>query len=642
MSQPHLIPILNSTLGKQTSLACIIWATFGFSCVFFFSWTEIAFSYSSQVCSALYLLLVPRDLSLRWAFLPVYKRNSVGLCAKALTAILLHDMESWNYVSEGKGFVSDETILPTNSLMKSRNALLGWQLRTCSLPVSDQQAVENEGFGELGFLEMFGKQVAENSIGEVLSSQTSCERVGNPTMARENAFSAEDDSTSKLSSSAVDSSSRDSSFIDLKLGRLPDQVDTHSSKFPKGVPIFSSSESPTPAKRMRASGLYSQPAFCQVYGCNKDLNSSKDYHKRHKVCEVHSKTARVIVNGIEQRFCQQCSRFHLLAEFDDGKRSCRKRLAGHNERRRKPQVGIHSGRAGRFLQSYNGNRYEESSLSMTSFICQEILPNGLLHPGKYDASDWRQQIKVEDGTDYKPLSTIPVTTGNLHSKSFFPHDNRKMLPPFHDNGASTAPGSTFNQNIGQYRNDVGRTTSSPCSLLQNIPLASEEYNVFDAASTVQGLSGISDSGCALSLLSSQSQKPSSHSSGTHMTHPSIMPVPYPSYTMNRVPEKFREIASEASLIGVPNKFPSSEMNSAEENHLGPILLSDSGHAVNFEVTARMFQGQDFVNSTRQHSSQSGQTIDLLQLSSQLQRVEHQRQSMQMKQDNDTFCCLRIT
>lgn len=47
-------------------------------------------------------------------------------------------------------------------------------------------------------------------------------------------------------------------------------------------------------------------------------------------------------------------RFHLLGEFDDGKRSCRKRLAGHNQRRRKPQVGIHSGRGGRLLQSYNG------------------------------------------------------------------------------------------------------------------------------------------------------------------------------------------------------------------------------------------------------------------------------------------------
>lgn len=33
------------------------------------------------------------------------------------------------------------------------------------------------------------------------------------------------------------------------------------------------------------------------------------------------------------------SRFHRLPEFDQGKRSCRRRLAGHNERRRKPPPG---------------------------------------------------------------------------------------------------------------------------------------------------------------------------------------------------------------------------------------------------------------------------------------------------------------
>lgn len=30
-----------------------------------------------------------------------------------------------------------------------------------------------------------------------------------------------------------------------------------------------------------------------------------------------------------------CIRFHVVSEFDDSKRSCRRRLAGHNERRRK-------------------------------------------------------------------------------------------------------------------------------------------------------------------------------------------------------------------------------------------------------------------------------------------------------------------
>lgn len=36
-------------------------------------------------------------------------------------------------------------------------------------------------------------------------------------------------------------------------------------------------------------------------------------------------------------------RFHLLSEFDEGKRSCRKRLADHNRRRRKPQPIASSG-----------------------------------------------------------------------------------------------------------------------------------------------------------------------------------------------------------------------------------------------------------------------------------------------------------
>uniref|UniRef100_A0A2N9FJB1 SBP-type domain-containing protein n=1 Tax=Fagus sylvatica TaxID=28930 RepID=A0A2N9FJB1_FAGSY len=74
---------------------------------------------------------------------------------------------------------------------------------------------------------------------------------------------------------------------------------------------------------------------CQVEGCHVALINAKDYHRRHKVCEMHSKAPKVVVLGLEQRFCQQCSRFHAVSEFDESKRSCRRRLAGHNERRRK-------------------------------------------------------------------------------------------------------------------------------------------------------------------------------------------------------------------------------------------------------------------------------------------------------------------
>ncbi|KAL4587064.1 hypothetical protein LXL04_011714 [Taraxacum kok-saghyz] len=93
---------------------------------------------------------------------------------------------------------------------------------------------------------------------------------------------------------------------------------------------------------------------CLVDGCNADLGQCREYHRRHKVCELHSKTPKVTIAGREQRFCQQCSRFHSLAEFDEGKRSCRKRLDGHNRRRRKPQSDSISKTAATFLSTQQG------------------------------------------------------------------------------------------------------------------------------------------------------------------------------------------------------------------------------------------------------------------------------------------------
>ncbi|CAH9077480.1 unnamed protein product [Cuscuta epithymum] len=79
--------------------------------------------------------------------------------------------------------------------------------------------------------------------------------------------------------------------------------------------------------------------YCQVEGCKIDLSSAKDYHQKHRVCDIHSKCSKVIIAGVERRFCQQCSRFHGLSEFDEKKRSCRRRLSDHNARRRKPLSG---------------------------------------------------------------------------------------------------------------------------------------------------------------------------------------------------------------------------------------------------------------------------------------------------------------
>ncbi|KAG0461063.1 hypothetical protein HPP92_021360 [Vanilla planifolia] len=125
--------------------------------------------------------------------------------------------------------------------------------------------------------------------------------------------------------------------VDLKLGGLGDfgladkwKEHSRASALPPAAASL--------AKRPRMPGGGSQNVSCLVDGCRSDLSNCREYHRRHKVCEVHSKTPIVLVGGQEQRFCQQCSRFHLLAEFDDVKRSCRKRLDGHNRRRRKPQI----------------------------------------------------------------------------------------------------------------------------------------------------------------------------------------------------------------------------------------------------------------------------------------------------------------
>ncbi|KAI0499770.1 hypothetical protein KFK09_017978 [Dendrobium nobile] len=109
-----------------------------------------------------------------------------------------------------------------------------------------------------------------------------------------------------------------------------------------GVRTYFSSASPEEEMGMgmgmgRVCRRRARMARCQAEGCGADLTHAKHYHRRHKVCEFHSKASIVIAAGLSQRFCQQCSRFHVLSEFDQGKRSCRKRLADHNRRRRKSQ-----------------------------------------------------------------------------------------------------------------------------------------------------------------------------------------------------------------------------------------------------------------------------------------------------------------
>lgn len=123
-------------------------------------------------------------------------------------------------------------------------------------------------------------------------------------------------------------------FIGLKLGK---RTYFENSGAGSNVKSASLSVMPTPLKKTKSAGQNLHIPRCVVEGCDFDLSMAKEYHRKHKVCDIHSKSPKVIVGGHERRFCQQCSRFHNLSEFDEKKRSCRRRLSDHNARRRKPQ-----------------------------------------------------------------------------------------------------------------------------------------------------------------------------------------------------------------------------------------------------------------------------------------------------------------
>ncbi|KAI3459319.1 hypothetical protein Pfo_015982 [Paulownia fortunei] len=87
-------------------------------------------------------------------------------------------------------------------------------------------------------------------------------------------------------------------------------------------------------RTVRSSG--GGPARCQVPGCEADISELKGYHRRHRVCLRCANASAVVLDGESKRYCQQCGKFHILTDFDEGKRSCRRKLERHNRRRRKP------------------------------------------------------------------------------------------------------------------------------------------------------------------------------------------------------------------------------------------------------------------------------------------------------------------
>jgi hypothetical protein len=137
---------------------------------------------------------------------------------------------------------------------------------------------------------------AKNPADRSTSKNTELGKVNNPR-------------TGTSPSSAVAVSSGEP-VIGLKLGKRTYFEDVCGGQNVKSSPsgVSAPNQSPALVKKAKVDQHKPHNSYCQVEGCKVDLSSAKDYHRKHRVCELHAKAPKVIVAGLERRFCQQCSR----------------------------------------------------------------------------------------------------------------------------------------------------------------------------------------------------------------------------------------------------------------------------------------------------------------------------------------------
>ncbi|KAJ6430981.1 hypothetical protein OIU84_018482 [Salix udensis] len=102
-------------------------------------------------------------------------------------------------------------------------------------------------------------------------------------------------------------------------------------------------DNPTPEVE---SQQFEVPDSDRVPSCEADISELKGYHRRHRVCLGCANATAVVLDGETKRYCQQCGKFHVLSDFDEGKRSCRRKLERHNNRRRRKPADSSKGSAG--------------------------------------------------------------------------------------------------------------------------------------------------------------------------------------------------------------------------------------------------------------------------------------------------------
>nr|CAB3448844.1 unnamed protein product [Digitaria exilis] len=227
----------------------------------------------------------------------------------------------------------------------------------------------------------------------------------------------------RTSPSSVIGVSSGEPVLSLKLGKRNYFEDLCGGQSVKSSPSDMSEVTPPAALVKKAK--VPQNSYCQVEGCKIDLSSAKDYHRKHKVCEAHAKAPKVVVAGLERRFCQQCSRFHGLDLFDQKKRSCRRRLSDHNARRRKQQPETMSFGSSRLSTMFYGT--DKQARQPTSFLFGQA-PYGQMRScvsSSWDNSGGTFKFAETKAPWLKPARAVGIDGLHLSSQQVW----NNIMPP---------------------------------------------------------------------------------------------------------------------------------------------------------------------------------------------------------------------
>ncbi|XP_042053365.1 squamosa promoter-binding-like protein 12 [Salvia splendens] len=303
-------------------------------------------------------------------------------------------------------------------------------------------------------------------------------------------------------------------LIGLKLGKRTYFENSGAGGHVKSAPSAGPTASTASLKKTKLLGDNLPMPRCVVEGCNSDLSTAKEYHRKHRVCDSHSKAPKVVVGGLERRFCQQCSRFHNISEFDEKKRSCRRRLSDHNARRRKPQQEIQYN--SRLSSPFYGGRQQMSFMMSNP---------SLVHSRAMGDTAW-DSTKFTLTKGYHPLKS----SGDGVSREQM-HIPGAKLTHFTNMQSSAAKG------IPTSKSSVA-DVSNPGSKYSPHLDAAPEY------------------GRALSLLSSNSWAPcGSESMALNQIQENEICVSQPLPTMHGIPEGVPLSSSELWLHQLPSAHP---------------------------------------------------------------------------------------